>query len=818
MKRYIVSILLVVAMLVTMIPSAALAEDYDLTIAEDEMSLAESVAEDETYLEEKLMAEEDLSLDEELKTEEDLEGELAAEESDWAKLAKAMSFEKFENVDGVFTVKDLPISPDQTIHQITLEKDIKAMDNDVQLVTSPNYDMSLDLNGHVLDRGLTEPTREGRVFSVLKYLTIKDSKPTAKHEDPYADLPAGGIITGGNDTESGGAFNVSSGALLALQGGTIINNHADQYGGAVYVRGDAANNTFLGISGATLSNNSAYNGGAIFSNGEVRLQSGKVDSNEAKGGGGGIYISKTGLLEISFSKEICEITHNQAKEAGGGIYANIETLRSLNAVKVCDNVAGSFGGGIYIGGNFDKDDKDDVIEGKKNNPTTLSFTMKDWIIKNNTAVRRGGGVCIDYYDIGMQMIGGEISGNSVTADKSKDFNDAGGGGIWVGKSLTLGGSAVVKDNTLVNKFGIKTNNNVHVPVGKYADNVVPPIITINEAFPLTEGADIHISTDIAPTSYYSVPFTANGTEADAQYFTSDNSYYEIGFDNNQLVLKAPDIPYIPTGGGESKTTSYQIVTEPSQNGTFTVSKKSASSGSTVTITTAPDKGFTLETITVLDKNDKLVSVDNLGDGKYSFKMPASKVTVSVTFMEDNTMLNFFVDVKANDYFYDAVLWAAENNIATGVDSVHFDPLGSTTRAQMMAFIWRLAGSPDFEGGETPFTDIKKSDYFYDAVVWGWNVGIINGKTDTLFAPDDIVTRGEAVTFIYRYAKVAGGDLPNPFTDVALGKFYYYPVLWAANNEIVKGTSTTTFSPDAECTRGQVVTFLYRYNKAYSVQY
>ncbi len=272
------------------------------------------------------------------------------------------------------------------------------------------------------------------------------------------------------------------------------------------------------------------------------------------------------------------------------------------------------------------------------------------------------------------------------------------------------------------------------------------------------------------------------------------------------------------GGGGSVTTNYTVTAKSTKNGTITVDKTKAASGSTVTITAKPAKGFTVETITVLDKKGNEVAVKNLGNNKFSFTMPKSDVTVSATFMEDNTMLNFFVDVKANDYFYDAVLWAAENNIATGVDSVHFDPLGSTTRAQMVTFIWRLAGSPDFEGGETPFTDIKKSDYFYDAVVWGWNVGIINGKTDTLFAPDDIVTRGEAVTFIYRYAKVAGGDLPNPFTDVVLGKFYYYPVLWAANNEIVKGTSTTTFSPDAECTRGQVVTFLYRYNNAYSVQY
>ena len=179
--------------------------------------------------------------------------------------------------------------------------------------------------------------------------------------------------------------------------------------------------------------------------------------------------------------------------------------------------------------------------------------------------------------------------------------------------------------------------------------------------------------------------------------------------------------------------------------------------------------------------------------------------------------NPFVDVLAKDYFYDSVLWAAENNITAGTDATHFSPDGTTTRAQMITFLWRMAGSPVFEDDDIKFTDINKSDYFYNAVVWGWNMGIVNGKTESLFAPYDNLRRGEAVTFIYRYAKVAGGDLPNPFNDVKQGAFYYYPVLWAANNNITSGTSVTTFNPSGDCTRGQVISFLYRYYNQFGIE-
>ncbi|MDO5441906.1 MAG: S-layer homology domain-containing protein [Bacillota bacterium] len=256
---------------------------------------------------------------------------------------------------------------------------------------------------------------------------------------------------------------------------------------------------------------------------------------------------------------------------------------------------------------------------------------------------------------------------------------------------------------------------------------------------------------------------------------------------------------------------------------------SASAGDTVNfVVTVPD-GYEIDSVTVsTDSGDYVDVIKN--NGYYSFIMPDLEVSINVTAKrkstypgggastpkkEDKPAKNPFVDVKATDFFYDAVLWAAENGITSGVDATHFAPSAKTSRAQMITFLWRMAGSPVFEDDDIKFADIKSTDYFYNAVVWGWNMGIVSGKSETKFAPDDDVSRGEAVTFIYRYAKVAGGDLSNPFTDLKAGEFYYYPVLWAANNEITSGTTATTFSPSEDCTRGQIVTFLYRYNNKYN---
>ena len=261
------------------------------------------------------------------------------------------------------------------------------------------------------------------------------------------------------------------------------------------------------------------------------------------------------------------------------------------------------------------------------------------------------------------------------------------------------------------------------------------------------------------------------------------------------------------GGGGSGT---YTITAPAKtdNGAVSTNVKSAKQGDTVTVTVTPDKGYTLETLTVLDRNGKEIKLTDKGDGKYTFTMPASKVEVKVTFTDDNTMLNFFVDVKADDYFYDAVLWAAQNGITAGTDAVHFSPSASCTRAQIVTFLWRAAGSPEPKNAGS-FADVSADSYYAKAVAWAVENGITGGTGDGKFSPNATCTREQAVTFLYRASSspaVSGG---SAFSDVAASAYYADAVAWAEQNGVTGGIGGGLFGSGSDCTRAQIVTFLYR---------
>ena len=269
----------------------------------------------------------------------------------------------------------------------------------------------------------------------------------------------------------------------------------------------------------------------------------------------------------------------------------------------------------------------------------------------------------------------------------------------------------------------------------------------------------------------------------------------------------------PYSGGSSSDPTYSVSTpSKTEHGTVTVSPKSASKGDRVTVTVKPDSGYVLETLTVTDKNGNELTLKDKGNGKYTFTMPAGKVEVKATFMEDNSMLNFFYDVPNNAYFYEAVKWAVENGITTGVGNDLFAPEQPCTRAQIVTFLWRAAGSPEPKGAASGMTDVVSGSYYEKAVAWAIENGITTGTTTSTFSPDATCTRAQAVTFLARALKAKAASAAE-FSDVPTGSYFADAVAWAAANGVTEGIGGGLFGSDNDCTRGQIVTFLYRaYNK------
>lgn len=274
-------------------------------------------------------------------------------------------------------------------------------------------------------------------------------------------------------------------------------------------------------------------------------------------------------------------------------------------------------------------------------------------------------------------------------------------------------------------------------------------------------------------------------------------------------------PTIPRSSGDSHTPTYPVnVPGKTENGSVTASPKNASKGTTVTITVKPDSGYMLETISAADKNGNSLKLTDKGNGKYTFIMPGSKVEVKVTFMEDNSVLNFFYDVPNDAYYYEAVKWAAENGVTGGVGNSLFAPNQPCTRAQIGTFLWRAAGSP-VVNYLMSFTDVDEGAYYAEAIRWAASTGIVTGLTETTFGANGVCTRAQVVTMLYRFAKVQGMDTTQggmairEFDDFDSVPAYALEAMdWAVNAGVLKGDNNRLL-PQNACTRAQIVTLLWR---------
>ena len=263
-----------------------------------------------------------------------------------------------------------------------------------------------------------------------------------------------------------------------------------------------------------------------------------------------------------------------------------------------------------------------------------------------------------------------------------------------------------------------------------------------------------------------------------------------------------------SSGRDDSDPRYAVgIPDKTENGSVSVSPKNASQGDRVTVTVKPDAGYELDSLKVLDKNGKELELTDKGDGRFTFIMPAGRVEVKATFTEE-VKISPFRDVPTDAYYYEAVKWAQKKGITGGIGDGLFGPNQPCTRAQIVTFLWRAAGSPEPEGTAAGMTDVAAGSYYEKAVAWAIENGITTGTADGLFAPDATCTRAQGMTFLFRASKASADGAPA-FSDVAADAYYAEAVKWATDNGITNGTTSSTFSPGSGCTRAQIVTFLWR---------
>ena len=311
--------------------------------------------------------------------------------------------------------------------------------------------------------------------------------------------------------------------------------------------------------------------------------------------------------------------------------------------------------------------------------------------------------------------------------------------------------------------------------------------------------------DITITQDYGTPITAPTLTREGYQFNGWDKTFPTTMPAENLTITAQ---WRYNGGGGSGYSYYTIKATAGAGGSISPSGNvSVREGRDQTFTITPDKGYAVANVKIDGKSIGAVK-------SYTFENVSRTHTIEVIFMKanGNPQTGVFVDVATGSYYEDAVDWAVENGITKGTDDTHFSPDGICTRAQAVTFLWRAAGSPAPRSRTMPFTDVPAGSYYYDAVLWAVENGITKGTSDTRFSPDDTCTRAQIVAFLWRSEKSPAAGTANPFADVKSTAYYAGAVLWAVREDITKGTTSTTFSPDADCTRAQIVTFLWRCKK------
>ncbi len=726
--------------------------------------------------------------------------------------------------------------------------------------------------GHIV--GCTAADGGGGVSVRGDPFTIAPNLPT-----PTTFTMSGGSIRGCTATgNGGGVFLDNPGAqfeMLSDNDPLIASCTTSSNGGGV---GVSSNTTFT-MSGGTIKDCTAKGsdtsskglGGGVFVSGTFTMSGGTIkdctanNSSSGNGGkGGGVYVNSSGSSNCTLQSGTisnCTATGDSGGK-GGGVFVDVDKTLTVGGgsttLTITDNTSGTTSttdDNICLGSAATITVRP-LASGSTPSlpitytPTNLNLTSLDagdlttkgyaWDSGNKKLTLRNvtlGNITLPSEDTTI-IIDGNVTVNSI-------------GDASFAKALTIEGSTstpadskltVNERITCTTNANLLTLKNITATVGciNWTHNVGAQGLKLENSLLTVNGINesgtmvgiiagqITLDDDASSITLRNGYISGNGDTAlnTVPSYCPCNGSYSIGnpggdatyyllnggsIVNSVTLLKNPPASTPPSSSDDGPT-YYRITVSEPVNGAVEANRKTATSGTTITVTVSPASGYDLETLTVLDRRDREVKLTALGDGKYTFKMPSSNVTVSAHF----TLLPDFDDVDPEDYFYDALRWAVNNDVTDGIGGGKFGPDLTCTRAQIVTFLWRTSGRPIAARTEMPFSDVAPESYYHDAVLWAIETGVTTGTSATTFSPDLTCTREQAVAFLYRYARyngidVSAGEDTNilSYTDATSVADYAFPAFqWAVGAGVVRGADAKLMPADP-CTRAQIITMLYR---------
>ena len=689
--------------------------------------------------------------------------------------------------------------------------------------------VTLDLNGHVLQ--YKNDSTKGSVIKVESggHLTIQDSNTgSLSHKfTPNSDglwvldenggetIP-GGVITGGTGTQwdqyyRGGGVYVAPGGALTMKSGSIV--------------GCSANGNGLSLGGGVYIDSSANSNAGTFT-----MDGGRIIGCTADGGGGVLV-----ALECHFTMNTGAVIRSCTAQMGGGVYylgmSGSSGMFTLNGgtIQSCKALGGG-GGGVCNSGKFLMQNgliencasvKDSSASGGVLNSgqfTMSGGTVESSITNSGTINADDGEITGGVTNSGMITGTGGVTGNSSTTFSGSVTNNGGtltGFGKFTGSVTNNGGeitgfcefSGTVFNSESGTIAGCQFNGTVFNSGGTISNGIFASLVNAYKIEFVSDGSAGAIQY-VFPGDTVSKPAdpARSGYAFDGWY--TENTY-ENPYDFHAAVTGSLTL-YAKWNSIVYSDPTYAVSAPTAENGKIAVSPRYAERGERVTVTLTPDEGYELESLTVTDSRGNELTLTDKGDGRYTFTMPARRVEIKASFVE-TVEVSPFADVAIDAYCYEAVRWAVKNSITGGVGNDRFAPEQSCTRAQIVTFLWRAAGSPVVNYA-MELSDVAEDVYYAEAVRWALSEGITTGAGEGSFSPDATCTRAQAVTFLAR-ALNANASGKAEYGDVPTDSYFAEAVAWAAANGVTEGVGGGLFGSDNSCTRGQIVTFLYRaYNK------